>query len=83
MINTAAFTFAEQLNKLLPGWVYGPSTPPVSMIRNMYIRNVVIKLPNTGKGIANGKNQLLHLIQIFKSSDAYKALIIQIDVDPY
>ena len=83
VINTSAFTFAEQLNKRLPGWVIGPSTPPVSMIRNMFIRNIVLKLPNTAKGIANGKHQLLTLIKIFKGIDAYKALVIQMDVDPY
>lgn len=82
-VNNAAFTFVNQLNKSLPQRVLGPSVPSVSMIRNMFIRKAMIKLPKGSKGIRQGKLYIDNLIALFKKSPEYKSVIIQIDVDPY
>ncbi len=83
MVNKLAFNFAQHLEKLMPKRVLGPSTPSVSWVRNMYIRTILIKLPKSAKQIYAAKYYIMELIQKFKKTDTFKAMVVQIDVDPY
>ena len=83
LINRAAFSFAQELGRLLPTQVLGPSVPAVSMVRNYYIRQVLLKMPPDSKSIYHSKQQLINLVERFKQSADYKGMIVQVDVDPY
>jgi len=82
LINKAAFELASLLRKKLGQQVLGPTVPPVSRIRNYYIRNVLIKFPKTGKSWQKGKNFIQKQIDDLKQKRDFKSVIIHINVDP-
>ena len=82
-INRAAFAFASQLERLLPQRISGPAVPPVSFVRNYFIRHILIKLPKKGIFIAKGKQHIRDVEALLKKNPDYKSMIVQLDVDPY
>ena len=83
LINHVSFIFTQELSKVLPGQVLGPSVPSVSMVRNYYIRQVLLKMPNDGRKIRHAKKQLDLLVERFRQVKEYRSMVIQVDVDPY
>jgi len=61
--------------------VLGPTVPYVSRIRNLYHRNILLKLEKT-LSVVEVKQKLQQSLEIFRKSPDNRQLIIQIDVDP-
>lgn len=72
---------AKQLRALLSNRVLGPETPSISRIRNLYLENIVIKLP---KSRSNNqlKSKLNEVFEKFSNQKAYRSIRLSIDVDP-
>jgi primosomal protein N' (replication factor Y) len=80
-LNEAARYFVELLRPKLGSRVLGPEYPHVSRIKNMYIKNVMIKF----EANASPKyvKDLLLEAKLTLSQDAqYKSLRVHMDVDP-
>lgn len=62
--------------------VLGPSTPAVSRIRNQFIKNIIIKIPNK-KSLKQTKSNILKVKNTFESVKDFRAIRFNIDVDAY
>lgn len=82
LLNVAAQRFATVLRGQLGRRVLGPEQPMVSRIRNYYIKQVIIK-SDKETSIQKVKSILKETILQFQSEKDYRAVNIQVDVDPY
>jgi primosomal protein N' (replication factor Y) len=81
-VSMAASSLAEELKQQLgASAVLGPDNPAVPRIQNLFLKHIVLKLPNN---ISLKKNkETLHncIAQLQKSAD-FKSVIVAMDVDP-
>jgi primosomal protein N' (replication factor Y) len=73
----------QNLFKHLGKRVSEPIVPSISRIRNLFIRQIVIKLEKDSTLIMNTKKFLMNLKEDLSSSKEFQAVKIKIDVDPY
>ena len=61
--------------------IYGPSDPYVSKIKNQFIKQILIKYPNT---IVRNKikKHLMKSVDSFKSIAKFRVVKLNLDVDP-
>ncbi len=62
--------------------VLGPTQPPVSKIKNLYIRDILCKIEKGNIDLAGIKFKLKEAIETLHLIKEYKAVFIKIDVDP-
>ncbi|MDI9309893.1 MAG: primosomal protein N' [Limnohabitans sp.] len=60
--------------------VLGPEEPPVSKIRNEYIRTILIKIPQE-KHLGNTKKTIQKILNSFDAISQYRAIKVSINVD--
>ena len=68
--------------KIGPSRVFGPAQPAISKIRNRYLQEIHLKLERTAN-IRQAKQEILDLVNSFKTAENYKGLILVLDVDPF
>ena len=81
LVNEAAKDLAAALRKHFGKRVLGPEYPIVSRIRNLYHKNILIKLEREAS-IVTAKKIITDLLTQFKASSNYKSVRMQVDVDP-
>ncbi|MCX6231591.1 MAG: primosomal protein N' [Bacteroidetes bacterium] len=81
LLNQAAADIAKELRLTFAKNVLGPEYPIVSRIKNMYLKDILIKIERESH-LKTAKVQLNHIIEHFKKSDKNKQLRFIIDVDP-
>ena len=69
-----------ELKKHIPS-ILGPVTPPISRIKNFYIRTLLIKFPRQAK-LNDTRQMMLSAIDRYKINPVSKNIVLQIDVDP-
>ena len=79
-VDVAANWLGDSLKNYFGNWVLGPSSPAVSRIRNLYIKDLMIKIPQN-QSIVKTKNQLQALKNHFQSIAQYRSIRFVIDVD--
>lgn len=77
-LNVLAEKLAKELRLHFHKNVLGPEFPPIMKIRNLYHKDIIIKLDKS-KNIKQAKQ----IIQNMKEQSCFKSIIIHIDVDPY
>ena len=81
LLNDAARYFTDQLRDVLGSRVLGPEYPLVSRVKNLYIKNVLVKFetkasaPKVKEIIAAARDKL-------QSDQQYRPVRVHIDVDP-
>lgn len=81
LIDEAVSAFAAYLRKVFGNRVMGPTIPHASRVRNLYIRNILLKLEKT-LSVTEVKNRLQEAINEFMVPEKHRRMIVQIDVDP-
>ncbi len=81
MVNASAKFLADELKVHFKKRVLGPEFPIVSRIRNLYHKNILLKIERDAS-VIQVKKILADLLVHFKSSSDYKSVRVQIDVDP-
>ncbi len=79
VLNEAASFLAHDLKLLFPKKVFGPEYPVVSRIKNLYLKNILLKL-DRNTSLTKNKDQILKEISVFQKK--YSAIRVNIDVDP-
>lgn len=79
VLNDAASYLAHNLKLLFPKKVFGPEYPVVSRIKNLYLKNILLKL-DRNYALAKSKDQLMKEILAFQKD--HSSVRISIDVDP-
>lgn len=81
MVNASAKYLTDELKGHFGKRVLGPEFPLVSRIRNLYHKNILLKIERD-VSLAQVKKIISEQLIKFKSGTDYKAVRIQIDVDP-
>jgi primosomal protein N' (replication factor Y) len=81
MVNASAKYLADTLKKHFQKRVLGPEFPLVSRIRNLYHKNILLKIERDAS-VAQVKKVVNDLLIKFKSGNDYKSVRVQMDVDP-
>jgi len=80
-VQNAARDFARLLAENFQGTILGPVTPPISMMKNLYLQDILLKIPKTAALNAN-KHALVQSIEKLKLKVEYKSVRVDVDVDP-
>jgi primosomal protein N' (replication factor Y) len=81
MVNAASKDLADALKKQFAKRVLGPEFPLVSRVRNLYHKNILLKMERDAS-VVKVKKIITELLVQFKSGSDYKTVKVQIDVDP-
>ncbi len=62
--------------------ILGPASPSISKIRNLYIKNILVKIENKS-ALKESKELILKIKLSFESIAEFRSVRVNIDVDPY
>ena len=82
VLDHAALTLANILKAKFGKRVLGPEQPLVSRVRNLYIKQIIIKA-DKHTAIQKVKDVLRETLTQFNATKEFKGVFMQIDVDPY
>ncbi|WP_421943384.1 replication restart helicase PriA [Pedobacter sp.] len=82
VLDKASLTLAQTLKAKFGPRVLGPEQPLVSRVRNLYIKQIIIKA-DKHTAINKVKAVLRETLTQFNATKDFKSVITQIDVDPY
>lgn len=80
-LNQAASKLALNLRRKFGKRVLGPEYPMVSRIKNLYIKDLLIKLDRNAQ-LPAAKENLIKILNRFATQDGHKSIRLVIDVDP-
>jgi primosomal protein N' (replication factor Y) len=81
LVNGASKSLADDLKQHFASRILGPEFPLVSRIRNLYHKNILLKIERDAS-VVQAKKIVSDLIVNFKNQPAFKSIRVQIDVDP-
>ena len=76
----ASIMLADLIRQRLGNRILGPTTPMVSRVRNMYLRQILVKLEKDTTFIKESKSHIKDCIALVKKE--FSTARIVIDVDP-
>ena len=82
LLDASATYLANELRKALGSRVLGPESPLVPRIRNLFLKDIIIRIERESS-IKNAKKIIADIISNFRNSKENKTVLINIDVDPY
>ncbi|MDR0368721.1 MAG: primosomal protein N', partial [Bacteroidales bacterium] len=82
LLDRASMVLACNLKSSLNNFVLGPEYPNIIRIKNLYQKDILIKLP-VNKQLKSYKHFIASQIKKLLSEQAFKSVKINIDVDPY
>jgi primosomal protein N' (replication factor Y) len=82
VLDRAALSLAKTLKAKFGQRVLGPEQPLISRVRNLYIKQIIIKA-DKHTAIHKVKVVLRETLTEFNATKDFKSVITQIDVDPY
>jgi primosomal protein N' (replication factor Y) len=78
----AANIMGGALHQAFPDQVSGPAEPVIGRIRNMYIMELLLRIPKTGKSFALAKTIIKQQMDLLQYDKTFRSVIIHPDVDP-
>ena len=81
-VNEGASWLAKALTQVFGAHVLGPEFPPVSRIRNLYHKNILIKIPNN-QSLQKTKTIIQRIKNSFLSTKLFRPIRLVINVDNY
>lgn len=78
----AAKLMAGALHKAFPDQVTGPAEPVIARIRNMYIIEILLRIPKNGQSFAMAKAIIRQQLDLLQYDKTFRSVIIHPDVDP-
>jgi primosomal protein N' (replication factor Y) len=81
VVERGAHQFANSLRNKYGNYIVGPAEPIINRIRNLYLMEMLLKLPRDGKMIAQCKQDILHQIAVLRNEKSFKSVVIVPDVD--
>jgi primosomal protein N' (replication factor Y) len=81
-VNNGAEWYAKSLKSVFSEYVLGPEFPPVSRIRNQYLKNILIKIPQK-QSLSKTKEAIIKINNSFLSVKDFRAIKVILNVDNY
>lgn len=79
-VNEGAAWFGQGLRNIFETGVLGPEFPPVSRIRNQYIKNILLKIPRD-RSLAKTKNSIKRIEISFNAISQFRSVRVIYNVD--
>ena len=81
-VETASEWFAKSLRQVFKTNVLGPEFPPVSRVRNQYLKNILIKIPQQ-QSLGKTKEAIKKINSSFEAIGPFKGVRVILNVDNY
>lgn len=81
-VNLAADWYAKSLRQVFKANVLGPEFPPVSRIRNLYLKNILLKIPEK-QSLAKTKEAIIKIDNSFNAVKDFRPVRVILNVDNY
>ncbi len=81
-VNLAADWYAKSLKQVFKSNVLGPEFPPVSRIRNLYNKNILIKIPQN-QSLGKTKAAIIKIENSFNAVKDFRPVRVVLNVDNY
>jgi len=81
-VETASNWFAKSLRQVFKANVLGPEFPAVSRVRNQYLKNIIIKIPQA-QSLGKTKQAIKKINNSFDAIAAFKGVRVILNVDNY
>lgn len=81
-VNLASEWYTKSLKQLFKTNVLGPEFPPVSRIRNLYHKNILIKIPQN-QSLPKTKDAIIKIDNSFNAVKDFRSVRVIINVDNY
>jgi primosomal protein N' (replication factor Y) len=81
VVERAARKFADALHSQYGSYITGPAEPVIGRIRNLYLMELLLKLPRDTKTIAKCKQDIFEQVAILHQDRSFRSVVIVPDVD--
>jgi primosomal protein N' (replication factor Y) len=81
VVERGAQQFAVALGSKYGNYIVGPAEPVIGRIRNLYLMEILLKLPRDSKLIRHCKKDILDEIALLHQDKRYRSVVIIPDVD--
>lgn len=81
-VNLAADWYAKSLRQVFKTNVLGPEFPPISRIRNLFNKNILVKIPQQ-QSLAKTKAAILKIDNSFNAVKDFRSVRVILNVDNY
>ncbi|MDY2587796.1 replication restart helicase PriA [Winogradskyella aquimaris] len=81
-VNLAADWYAKSLRQVFKTNVLGPEFPPISRIRNLFNKNILIKIPQN-QSLSKTKESIMKIDNSFNAIKDFRSVRVVINVDNY
>ena len=81
-VNLAADWYAKSLKQIFKANVLGPEAPPVARIRNLFHKNILVKIP-PNQSLGKTKEAILRIDTSFNAVKDFRSVRVIINVDNY
>ena len=78
----AASRLKEYLHQSFGAMVLGPESPYTGRLRNLYLKDILVKIDRNSPYLAHSKTVINQLIKNILNEKTFRSVYIQIDVDP-
>ncbi len=82
VVQAAARQFAAWLQPSFGAWIVGPAAPVVNRVRNLYLMDILLKLPKEGKLLQQCREQIHLYTAHLHLQPNFKSVTITPDIDP-
>jgi primosomal protein N' (replication factor Y) len=82
VVNHAASEFANMLNTAYGNFIVGPAEPVVNRVRNMFLIEMLLKLPRNNETISKAKAYVSKCTADLHANKTFSKVIVVPDVDP-
>jgi primosomal protein N' (replication factor Y) len=80
-VNAAARSFAAQLKPQFERYMIGPAQPVVNKVRNMYLAELMLKLPKDTAITQAAKQYIYTSTALLHADKKYRSVVVIPDVD--
>lgn len=80
-LDDAAEELATRYRRIFPKKVLGPEYPPVARVKNLYMKQILVKLDRSQQ-LKASKIRLMDLLESFLERHTYRQLRVVVNVDP-
>lgn len=81
-VNLAADWYAKSLRQVFKANVLGPEFPPISRIRNLFNKNILIKIPQN-QSLSKTKEAIIKIDNSFNAVKDFRSVRVILNVDNY
>ncbi len=81
VVERGAHQFANSLRSKYENYIIGPAEPVINKIRNLYLMELLLKLPRDTKLITQCKQDILHQVAVLHNERSFRSVVIVPDVD--